>query len=1019
LKKRISVTKMENTFKIGITESEKKTLWQNISNESEKGLSKARDIQSRLNEKADIEVEIQFGTYTPSKTKDDLGRFGSYVTKSEFHRVMSFMKKNYGNSYTEKVIEDKVDGDERVSYDFQTKKTSFYNKNKVWNSYPSYFDKQKNKFVFAGTNSGLLLTQEYGLRVNISNEFYYSSASRKFQPKVIRNKNRTSFEIDGIGYLDMTEATEIYPDEKENEKKSTQTKYEIELELYDSTILLKYTYDVQKFCELIRKVIQDSQILYTNSEKAQMYQYVSTLLHLKDGILKFSMLPEARDLKLEDMVYGGLVGNKDTTYCVTFKADGVRRLVVFMPTHIWAIMPGTPDANLLYRYKPRINPMMTPPYPSGFIVDGELLTKETRKDTEKSELMFYIFDCLVAYNQDIRNMEYYDRMEKALDITEFNFNEPAIDDTIKFVLKSYKILNGVNHFFETMKLVFYEEDDLAYVNDGVMFIPVNVPYNIYDDSNMNFPPIFERTLTQYPDICKWKPQEKRSIDFLVEKTPERIILKTGGKSEKDRTPILFEGSDSYPLKDRIDSTHPLLNNLPDQSIVEFSWDEQKQLLIPLRIRTDKLSPNRYFTALNVWKNIFQGIDKQTLTGETFQLMRSYHNRIKLDLYKNIKYTSKSGHKVLLDIGSGRGGDIRKWNSFDLIFAVEPNPEHIEELKSRLAALELSHKVVIIQTGGENYEKITRVIQERLGERVSTVSLMLSMSFFSGKAREGLRKTIEQNLEMGGDVLVFTINGDTVQQMFVPSSGEYKETTLRFLNAETTYQPSSGKLFIDIPSTIVKEQEEIPPKLSELFKEWDNFLPLNVSRADKEKFLNPDEKSFSNMFTSFRYILMSNLLEKIEIERIIPIKNVSKSSKENGKETGKENGKENGKESSKEMDLYGISVFPSDYFYLSAILKAIDEEYQNNNSMDFRREYVLNVWRKIEKTLDRKEKEKYQLPWNDSVLELFSNLFGIQILCIDTARIRVFGQENKNKIIILDSYILSKSNELGQLQTIFE
>jgi hypothetical protein len=973
-----------------------KNLWLNLSNEVLTGIAKAKDLERQRNRNAFIELEIQFGTFTQPRAGENLGRFGSYVTRSEFYRVMKYMKQISGNTYEENVIEDWVDGNERISKNYNTGKTTYYDKVKVWNTFQVYFDKKINQYNVASKN-GYKLAEDFNLRINISNEFEFKSESKEFKEKVIRNKNRTSFTIDQIGTLDLTEATEIYPSGQRDEKKSTQTKYEIELELYNYQTFLNHTNKIHQFCQTIRRVIQDSEIPYTNSEKTKMYQYVSNLLNIKDGRLRFSLLPEARDLKLEDMVYGGLVGNEKTQYCVTFKADGIRRLIVFMPTQIWAIMPGTPDASLIYRFIDSKDGNTVPPYKPGYIVDGELLSKEHRKDTEPSKWMFYIFDCLVENNQDIRSLPYHERMEMANQMTQFPFFDVLLNQTIVFVVKGYKIISGVNHFFETMKLMFYQEDELPYIHDGLMFIPVQTPYNIYDDPDFLAPPIFDRTLTQFPDICKWKPQNLRSIDFLVEynldgSDEKKFILKTGGKDDKDKTPVVFQGSDSYPLNNRIDIDHPILSNLPSHSIVEFFWDERKQLLVPMRVRTDKIAPNRYFTAMNVWKNIFTGIDKETLKGNTFQLMRAYHNKIKLNLFQNTKYTR--GHKVLLDIGSGRGGDIKKWNKFDMIFAVEPNPEHIKELQSRLSVSPMKNKVIIIQAGGEDYQKITQVIQERLGERVSTVSLMLSFSFFHGKAREGLKKTIEQNLEMGGEVLILTINGDLVKEMFVPSSGEYEEKSLQFLDAKTTYEPKSGKLYIDIPSTIVKEQEEVPPKLSELFEEWDNFLPLNVSRADKQKFLNLDEKAFSNMYTSFRMILLPHPRSEIEIERIVPYDNVNNS------------------------DLFGISILPSDYFYLSAILKATNELYQNNNQLEFRREMVLKVWEEIESELSREEKEKYQFPWNDSILELFSKIFSIQILVIQDKRKRIFGRQYNHKIIIVGEYLLAKSNLDGLLQTVF-
>jgi hypothetical protein len=973
-------------------------LWLNIANEVTNSIGYAENLQKRKSKQAHIEIEIQFGTYSEVYNQK-YGKFGSYVSKSEFNRVMKFMKETLRLRFQEHVIEDKIDRNERISYDYKTQKTTYYEKDSVWQSYQLFPNKETGQFLPTRftTNNGIFLAKEYGIRVNVSNEFLYNSSSRNFNTQKIRNKNRTSFKIDQIGTLDLTEATTTDGD------KSQRTSYEIELELLDKNTFGKNNSKIMELCGLIKKIMQDSELCYTNSEKIKMYQYVSKQLGIKDGKLKFAMLPEARDLKLEDMVYGGLVGNKETNYCATFKADGIRRLIVFMPNQIWAIMPGNPDANLLYQFKESKNGSCIAPYgPGGFIVDGELLTKPNRKDRENCKYMFYIFDCLVENNNDVRMKTYDERMEKAQQITRYNFDElssidPILNKTIRFSVKKFYNISGVNHFFETMKLMFLEIDDLPYENDGLMFIPVRIQYNMYFE-NPDVPPIYQRTLTDYPDICKWKPQGLRSIDFLVEfemlaDGKRKVILKTGGKDENDRNPVIFEGSNTFPLKNRIDTDHAILSNLPSHSIVEFYWDERKQLLIPMRVRLDKLSPNRYFTAMNVWKNIFYGIDQETLQGKTFQLMRSYHNKIKLNLYKNIKYTR--GHKVLLDIGSGRGGDIKKWNEFELIFAVEPNKDHIKELESRLKSYGLENKVIIINTGGEDYDYITNVIKERYGEKVSTVSLMLSLSFFQGDLRKGLRKTIEQNLQIGGEVLVFTINGDTVKQMYLPSSEEYKEKTLYFLDAKTTYEGKTGKLYIDIPSTIVSEQEEFPPKISEFFYEWDNFLPLNVSRADKELFLNSDEKAFTNLYTSFQLVLMSDKRSNLEIERLVPYDEIE--------DFG---------------DFYGISVLPSDYFYLSAVLKAVNEEYQNDNNLEFRRNFALQVWDEIYSELSREEKDKYSLPWNDTILELLSKVFEIQILNIQNNKKRIFGKLYERKIIIIDKYILSKTDEQGLLQTIF-
>jgi hypothetical protein len=219
-----------------------------------------------------------------------------------------------------------------------------------------------------------------------------------------------SFIFDDIGKLDLTQATETsfqQYDETNLEGhqkysgplKSYDTTYEIELEMNEKDFIRNNS-KIQKFCENIYKLLQDSQIPYTNSEKYNMYKYVSNILHIDSGILKYSLLAEARDIKIQDMVYGGIVGNKNTKYVVTHKADGIRRLAVVMPNELWVFMPGLPDANLLYRTDGR-DPVHIE-NKDGFILDGELLFDENRKDHSPSKYLYYIFDCLSENNHDIR-----------------------------------------------------------------------------------------------------------------------------------------------------------------------------------------------------------------------------------------------------------------------------------------------------------------------------------------------------------------------------------------------------------------------------------------------------------------------------------------------------------------------------------------------------------------------------------------------------------------------------------------
>ena len=65
-------------------------------------------------------------------------------------------------------------------------------------------------------------------------------------------------------------------------------------------------------------------------------------------------------------------------------------------------------------------------------------------------------------------------------------------------------------------------------------------------------------------------------------------------------------------------------------------------------------------ALDNWSWIADPITKELLQGRTFDLAFKYHNSIKRSLFQALAPTND---KVLLDIGSGQGGDAAKWRNF--------------------------------------------------------------------------------------------------------------------------------------------------------------------------------------------------------------------------------------------------------------------------------------------------------------------------------------------------------------------
>ncbi|KAI9297840.1 hypothetical protein K502DRAFT_60488 [Neoconidiobolus thromboides FSU 785] len=136
-------------------------------------------------------------------------------------------------------------------------------------------------------------------------------------------------------------------------------------------------------------------------------------------------------------------------------------------------------------------------------------------------------------------------------------------------------------------------------------------------------------------------------------------------------------------------------NLPNNLIIEFAIN--KGSLVYHRLRPDKMYPN----SINTVTNILDNIQSRTIINNIINgypplaLLRRYHNDVKRSLLEKTKRFFT--HAILLDVGSGVGGDASKWKSNILsrIICVEPDAQKIPELKSRILNAGIEHKVDII------------------------------------------------------------------------------------------------------------------------------------------------------------------------------------------------------------------------------------------------------------------------------------------------------------------------------------
>lgn len=219
-----------------------------------------------------------------------------------------------------------------------------------------------------------------------------------------------------------------------------------------------------------------------------------------------------------------------------------------------------------------------------------------------------------------------------------------------------------------------------------------------------------------------------------------------------------------------------------------------------------------------------------------------------------------------------------------------NQEQVKQKTDK--AIQDGHRVVIVKTIGEDNDTISRVVNIWLGGPAQRLSMMLSLSFFweSSEHLDRLAKTILTNLDPAGRGIFLTIDGRTVHHAFHPirltsysesnissssnisslsntsSSPKLLESesrsdintlggqrsdydTSKFGTATLKYNATDDSLLINIPDSIVTNQQEWLVYLDELASRLSSRFQLDSTiRADQESFMSGAEYRLSSMYT---------------------------------------------------------------------------------------------------------------------------------------------------------------------------
>lgn len=449
-------------------------------------------------------------------------------------------------------------------------------------------------------------------------------------------------------------------------------------------------------------------------------------------------------------------------YGVTLKADGVRHFLFL-------------DDTGAYLIGKEISKISNESFPT------ELYDVEVMKNND-----IYIIDKMIDDGKNISNLTLDERYKR---FKEFEIEDNTFDYDRIYVLKIKEILfsNSVEGFFSNLELL--DSKSKTFETDGFIFTPIS----FYGSSSP----------------LKWKPLSQLTIDVRYRR--DGLYVMDKGKEVKFNFTSDMSEIESYGLN--------------GGDIVEISYDnsnDQDKFHV-FRIRKDRTVPNEIKNVKQIYSQLRDPITFDDITSKSLTLVRKYHNRVKHSIYE---FLYMFGISKILDVGSGRGGDIKKWKEYNFsVIGIEPNKSNIRELRKRILEQDLSHKIKTFEGGMLNFLH---------HDKTDAVTFFNSITFFSPNE---ILNFINDHLLRNGIAIIMGMDGKKVKQNYPRNYvGDYY--SIRYISKDT--------ISINITGSIVSEQEE------NLFNFDELYNMINVSNINsKFSTSNISNTNISNEFQILR------------------------------------------------------------------------------------------------------------------------------------------------------------------------
>lgn len=426
-------------------------------------------------------------------------------------------------------------------------------------------------------------------------------------------------------------------------------------------------------------------------------------------------------------------------YAVTEKADGIRAELLIVEGKGYLITPK----------KQIISTGVTFDTNYTWIFDGEYITQNKRGESIQLYMIFDVYYCNQSPTNPHTLPWYVKSGDSRSSIINEFKQSVAIElseNSMRIDFKQYyegplKLTEKNGEFKNLTAMLKYAKKILdketvggyEYFTDGLIFLPIDLPVKgkVVGESVTSIK-------GTWPLNYKWKPPEENTIDFKViymkdkgrnithtytkesedgRKSIERyqkVQLIVGYKETDDsgidynwyqmtnKPPNKSNYQQFNPPENKVENIHitniPLLNDkmicekdhksIDNGQIVEMRYDANSTNgchWVPLRIRDDKVTPQYFTIANNIWNTINDPVTPEMIKGvvdfsqmekalpseqyyvDTYQSedtpIRHLHNYIKSKLISRIGSSpDQSGSLMIADLSCGRGGDIKKYLS---------------------------------------------------------------------------------------------------------------------------------------------------------------------------------------------------------------------------------------------------------------------------------------------------------------------------------------------------------------------